>query len=52
MEALGEDKKTSPLAALVKKLAPRWFAVRDAKSSKVTLLNARWAQWAAARRAT
>jgi hypothetical protein len=43
MEALGEDKKKSPLAALVKKLAPRWFAVRDAKSSKVTLLNARWA---------
>jgi hypothetical protein len=43
MEGLGEDKKKSPLAALVKKLAPRWFVVRDARSAKPTLLNPRWA---------
>jgi hypothetical protein len=43
MEGLGEDKKKSPLADLVKRLAPRWFVVRDAKTSKPTLLNPRWA---------
>ena len=43
MEGLGEDKKKSALAALVKKLGPRWFVVRDATSAKPTLLNPRWA---------
>jgi hypothetical protein len=43
MEGLGEDKKKSPLAALVKKISPRWFVVRDARSAKPSLLNPRWA---------
>jgi hypothetical protein len=43
MEGLGEDRKKSELGALVKQLAPRWFVVRDAKTSKPTLLNPRWA---------
>jgi hypothetical protein len=43
MEALGEDKKKSELAAIVKKLAPRWFIVREARKSKLTLLHPRWA---------
>jgi DNA helicase HerA-like ATPase len=43
MEGLGEDKKKSELGALVKKLAPRWFVVRDARGGKPTLLNPRWA---------
>jgi hypothetical protein len=43
MEGLGEDKKKRELGALVKKLAPRWFVVRDARSANTTLLNPRWA---------
>ncbi len=43
MEGLGEDKKKSVLGALVKRLTPRWFVVRDAHSAKLTLLNPRWA---------
>jgi hypothetical protein len=43
MEGLGEDKKKSELGALVKRLAPRWFVVRDARGGKPTLLNPRWA---------
>jgi hypothetical protein len=43
MEGLGENKKNSALGDLVKRLAPRWFVVRDAKSSTPTLLNPRWA---------
>lgn len=43
MEGLGEDKKKIKLGALVKKLSPRWFVVRDARSAKPTLLNPRWA---------
>ncbi|MBN8613810.1 MAG: ATP-binding protein [Deltaproteobacteria bacterium] len=43
MEGLGEDHKKSEIAALVKKLSPRWFVVRDARGGKPTLLNPRWA---------
>ncbi len=43
LEALGEDKKKSELAAIVKKLSPRWFVVREARNTKLTLLNLRWA---------
>ena len=43
MEGLGEDKKKSELGTVVKKLAPRWFVVRDARGNKPTLLNPRWA---------
>jgi hypothetical protein len=43
MEGLGEDKKKSELAALVKKLSPRWFVVREAGRAKPTLLHPRWA---------
>lgn len=43
MDGLGEDKKKSALAALVKKLAPRWFVVRDAKGGALSLLHPRYA---------
>ena len=43
MDGLGEPKKNSALNEVVKRLPPRWFVVRDAKTSKVTLLNPRWA---------
>ncbi|MFN9809160.1 MAG: ATP-binding protein [Deltaproteobacteria bacterium] len=43
MEGLGEDRKKGQLGALVKKLGPRWFVVRDARGAKPTLLNPRWA---------
>ncbi len=43
IEGLGEDKKKSELGALVKRLASRWFVVRDARGGKLTLLNPRWA---------
>jgi hypothetical protein len=43
MEGLGENKKKSPLAAIVKKLSHRWFVARDARSDKLTLLHPRWA---------
>ncbi len=43
VDGLGEDKKKSVLALLLKKLQPRWFVVRDAQSSKLSLLNPRWA---------
>ncbi|MCA9613415.1 MAG: hypothetical protein KC586_11735, partial [Myxococcales bacterium] len=40
---LGEDKKKSELGPLVKRLGPRWFVVRDVKSSELSLLYPRWA---------
>ncbi len=43
MEGLGEDKKKSELGAIVKKLAPRWFVVRDVRESGLRLLQPRWA---------
>jgi hypothetical protein len=43
MEGLGEDKKKSELGAIVKKLAQRWFVVRDARESGLRLLQPRWA---------
>lgn len=43
LEGLSEDKKKSQLGALVKKLGPRWFVVRDAKTSELSLLHPRWA---------
>jgi hypothetical protein len=43
VEGLGEDKKKSALATLLKKLAPRWFVVREARDAKLSLLNPRWA---------
>jgi hypothetical protein len=43
LEGLGEDKKKSQLGALVKALGPRWFVVRDAKTSALSLLYPRWA---------
>ena len=43
MEALGEDKKKSPVADLVKRLSPRWFIMRDAKTGELSLLHPRWA---------
>jgi hypothetical protein len=43
MEGLGEDKKKSELGAIVKKLAQRWFVVRDAKEKVLSLLQPRWA---------
>jgi hypothetical protein len=43
MEGLGEDRKSSALGAVVKKLSPRWFVVRGAKDGKLALLNPRWA---------
>jgi hypothetical protein len=43
MEGLGEDKKKSELGALVKKLAPRWFVMRDAREKGLSLLQPRWA---------
>ena len=35
--------KKSELGNIVKRLAHRWFVVRDAKSEKLTLLNPRFA---------
>jgi hypothetical protein len=43
LDGLGEDKKKSTLASLLKKLGPRWFVVRDAKSRGLSLLFPRWA---------
>jgi hypothetical protein len=43
MEGLGENKKKSKLAALVKRLTQRWFVVREANGSAPTLLQPRWA---------
>jgi hypothetical protein len=43
VDGLGEDKKKSALASVLKKLGPRWFVVREARDSKLTLLNPRWA---------
>ncbi|MCB9631077.1 MAG: ATP-binding protein [Sandaracinus sp.] len=43
LDGLGEDKKKSQLGALVKVLGPRWFVVRDAKTSELSLLYPRWA---------
>jgi hypothetical protein len=43
MEGLGEDKKKSELGAIVKKLAHRWFVVRNARESGLGLLQPRWA---------
>jgi hypothetical protein len=43
LEGLGENRKKSALGDLVKRLAPRWFVVRDPRSATPTLLNPRWA---------
>ncbi|MCB9601675.1 MAG: helicase HerA-like domain-containing protein [Polyangiales bacterium] len=43
LDGLGEDKKKSELGPLVKRLGPRWFVVRDVKSSELSLLYPRWA---------
>jgi hypothetical protein len=43
LDGLGEDKKKSALATLLKKLGPRWFVVRDAKTGGLSLLFPRWA---------
>jgi hypothetical protein len=43
LDGLGEDGKKGPLAALLKKLGPRWFLVRDAASERPSLLFPRWA---------
>lgn len=43
VEGFGEDKKRSALATVLKKLGPRWFVVRDARDTKLTILNPRWA---------
>jgi hypothetical protein len=44
LEGLGEKGKKSPLGAILKKLGPRWFVVRDARDGKgPTLLQPRWA---------
>ncbi|MBI4817765.1 MAG: DUF853 family protein [Deltaproteobacteria bacterium] len=42
VEGLGEDKKKSPVAALLKRISSRWFVVRDTKG-ELSLLNPRWA---------
>jgi len=38
---LGENKKRSALSALVKKLTPRWFVVKGAKTDQLSLLYPR-----------
>jgi hypothetical protein len=43
LEGLGEDKKKSALARLVKHLGHRWFVVRDAREKELALLHPRWA---------
>lgn len=43
LEGLDEDKKKSKLGALVKQLGNRWFVVRDAKTSELSMLRPRWA---------
>ncbi len=43
VDGLGEDKKKSALASLLKALGPRWFVVREARNTKLSLLNPRWA---------
>ena len=52
VEGLGEDKrsllvslsgKKSSLGTVLKQLAPRWFVVREAKQTTLTLLQPRWA---------
>ncbi|MBI4818424.1 MAG: ATP-binding protein [Deltaproteobacteria bacterium] len=42
VEGLGEDKKKSPVADLLKKIAPRWFVVRESKG-ELSILHPRWA---------
>ena len=41
VEGLGENKKRSALSAIVKKLTPRWFVVKGAKSDELSLLYPR-----------
>ena len=41
MEGLGESKKRSELGVIVKKLTPRWFVVKSAKTSELKLLYPR-----------
>ena len=41
MEGLGENKKRSALSAIVKKLTPRWFVVKGAKTDQLSLLYPR-----------
>jgi hypothetical protein len=42
IEGLGEDKKKSAVSKLVKKIAARWFVVREA-SGALSILQPRWA---------
>ena len=42
IEGLGEDKKKSAVGKLLKKIAPRWFVVREA-SGTLSILQPRWA---------
>ena len=42
MDGFGEDKKKSPVSKLVKKIAARWFVVREA-SGALSLPQPRWA---------
>jgi len=44
LEGLGEGGRKSALGAVLKKLHPRWFVVRDARDERgATLLQPRWA---------
>jgi hypothetical protein len=43
MEGLGEDEKKSALSALVKRLAHRWFVVKDARCAEPALVHSRGA---------
>jgi hypothetical protein len=43
MEGLGEDEKKSALSAMVKKLAHRWFVVKDARNEEPALVHSRGA---------
>ena len=43
VDGLGEDKKKSALASVLKLLGPRWFVMREARDTKLSLLNPRWA---------
>ena len=37
------DKKKSALASVLELLGPRWFVMREARDTKLSLLNPRWA---------
>jgi hypothetical protein len=42
IEGLGEDKKKSTVSKLVKKIAARWFVVREPNGA-LSILQPRWA---------